>query len=61
MTPTAVRGWSPWMEWLPTLVSTSTSSMPATTAPPSSTAGPNESVFQTPSATSCAAVVVVSS
>ena len=61
MTPTAVRGCSPWMEWLPKLVSTSTLSMPLTISPSSSSAGPKDSVFQTPAASRSAAVVVVSS
>ena len=61
MTPTAVRGWSPWMEWLPKFVSTSTSSIPSTTAPSSTIAGPKLSVFHAPAATSSSALVAVSS
>src|SRR5215207_2678065 len=59
ITPIPVRGWSPWMEWLPTFVSISTSSIPSTTAPACTMAGPNDSVFQTPAATSASALAAV--
>src|SRR6476469_4074088 len=46
-------------EWLPKLVSTSTSSMPSRTALSATSAGPNDRVFHTPASTSvCASVAV---
>ena len=61
VTPIAVRGCSPWIEWLPKLVSTSTSSIPLATWPSSSSDGPNDQVFHTPSSSSSWPVVCVSS
>ena len=59
--PTRVRGWLPWIEWLPKFVSISTSSIPSTIFPFLTSDGPKDRVFHTPSLTSFWPFVLVSS